>query len=131
MLGLNYMTTGGYTMAKLSAHGYELLRAVREQTFDKDLDYSQNPPVPCELKPYSCVWERETRSHRSDGQILLKRDVRFNDGQKHSYGWKLWKKTKDRSLQGAKDYAHKFAAMVVNGEMKTWKIEYISPEVHQ
>ena len=80
-------------MAKLSAHGIELLRIERERKPENDPDV---------------MWERVTRSYRSDGKILQKRDVRFApdsmdpDGRRYSWGWKLASRVKrDHDIVGA------------------------------
>jgi hypothetical protein len=72
-------------MARLKAHGTELLRIEREVTPDSSS---------------STIWGRETVAYMSDGKILSKIDVRFKPdrfdpaGRFHSYGWKLWKRVK-------------------------------------
>lgn len=72
-------------MAKLSAHGKELLRIERE------LDITD---------PESSVtWARLTRTYHADGKILQKHDCKFKPsgysaGERYSYGWKLFAKLK-------------------------------------
>ena len=67
-------------MAKLSAHGIELLRIERERQTPDDPD---------------TIWERITRSYRADGKILQKEDIRFKpdstdpQGRLYSGSWKL------------------------------------------
>ena len=79
-------------MAKLSAHGHEILRLEQE----RDIPASEDS---------LCNWERKTRSYMSDGKILEKWDVRFRpdsldtangrpNGRLHSYGWKITAKLK-------------------------------------
>lgn len=67
-------------MAKLKAHGVEVLRVSRERsTPDGNLT----------------IWERKTIAYMSDGKRMSKLDVRFKPdrydtaGRYHSYGWKL------------------------------------------
>jgi len=73
-------------MARLSAHGYELLRVSKEKT---NIDPSS-----------SCSWEKETLSIRSDGKILKKLDVVFrSDGQPYSYGWKTYMKLVNKTTK--------------------------------
>jgi hypothetical protein len=79
-------------MAKLSAHGRELLR----------LEHEREIP---DAEDRLCNWERKTRAYMADGKILEKWDVRFKPdsldlangraaGRLHSYGWKLTAKLK-------------------------------------
>lgn len=69
-------------MAKLSAHGRELLRISREATITDPRR--------------STTWERVKRTYHADGKILQKIDVRWKpdvyhpQGELYSYGWKLW-----------------------------------------
>jgi len=58
-------------MAKLKAHGEELARVARDN------------PAPSDTVQRS----RHTVALFSDGWVLEKTDVVFNDGRKHSYGW--------------------------------------------
>lgn len=73
-------------MAKLSAHGKELVR-VSKETHITDPDRQ-------------ITWERTTIVLMNDGKLLKKRDVKFKplsyetDGQKHCYGWKAYGKVK-------------------------------------
>ena len=70
-------------MAKLSAHGFEVARFKKTHFDDrsKDLGYSMT---------HTFIY-----SIRSDGHILRKQDILWhNDGQKHSYGFKLFRKAK-------------------------------------
>jgi len=68
-------------MAKLKARGRtEIVRMTRESNEIKKLyDDDKNPRV----------WARNTIALMSDRKILEKRDVRWQDGSKHSYGWKV------------------------------------------
>lgn len=74
-------------MARLKAHGTELLR----------VEYENDSP-----KSDLITYERVTRAYMSDGQILQKRDVRFKpdsfgirkNGEFYSYGWKRHAKVK-------------------------------------
>lgn len=71
-------------MAKLKAHGREILRYSKEKPGDGD----------------STEWERTTTAYMSDGKVMEKLDVRFKpwregeQPQSHSYGWKLKGKLK-------------------------------------
>jgi hypothetical protein len=73
-------------MAKLSAHGRELLRIERE--------VEVNDPE------QSITWARWTRTYHADGKILQKYDVKFKpspyqtQGERYSYGWKLYARLK-------------------------------------
>jgi hypothetical protein len=65
-------------MAKLSAHGQELIRLERENKREDGV----------------LIWERDTVTLCSDYVVLRKRDVRFSpdrfhpNGRLHHYGWK-------------------------------------------
>ena len=100
-------------MAKLSAHGRELLRVARERIVS-DPDRST-------------TWERITRTYHADGKVLQKYDVRFKpdtyhpEGELHSYGWKLFGKIKkDRTAQEAVDNIAR--SIQSKGDQSTWKI---------
>lgn len=99
-------------MAKLSAHGKELLRI--EQSFD----------VP-QTDDSLTTWERVTRSYHADGKILQKHDCRFKPSTYdpkpgvYSYGWKLFGKIK-KELSVA-DVVAKKVALIAAGESK-WTI---------
>ena len=73
-------------MAKLSAHGKELLRISQE----KDITDPEE----------SITWARWMRAYMADGKILQKYDVTFKPTQfersprPYSYGWKLYGKIK-------------------------------------
>jgi hypothetical protein len=75
------MISGG-NMAKLSAHGTELVRISREYTKQNSFD--------SETTKY-----RESRSYRSDGHLLQKlgfwQVTPYNQGW-YDWGWKLYKK---------------------------------------
>jgi hypothetical protein len=130
-------------MAKLSAHGYELLRIskVIEPTTECNecfLQFTKSPTGDIcprcgksNVQPSLTTWERETKSYRSDGHIMIKRDVRFRNAQYdprnglHNYGWKLYKRIK----KGADLLPEKLVANVVtrirsNPDTKI-KIEYL------
>lgn len=97
-------------MAKLKARGrIELLRIKRENaTPDGDL----------------VVWKRTTRAFMSDGKILEKRDVRFkpnardSNGRLHSYGWRVYAKTKKKSA--IQDWAAKIRQAIADGKYSPW-----------
>ncbi len=100
-------------MAKLSAHGRELLRVARERVIE-DTDRS-------------VIWERVTRTYHADGKVLQRYDVRFKpdmyhpEGELHSYGWKLFGKIKkDRTAQEAVDNIAK--SIQAKSDTATWKI---------
>lgn len=72
-------------MAKLSARGHRaLVKVAKEQLLTPE----QDPDI---------EWRRETLALRSDGKILIKRDVRFrargtglcDQAYFHSWGWGL------------------------------------------
>ena len=69
-------------MAKLSVHGYEVARFKKTQFEDRmtDLGYTMNHTF------YYSI--------RSDGHILKKQTILWQDGQFHSYGFKLFRKAK-------------------------------------
>lgn len=73
-------------MAKLSAHGRELLR-IEQEKFITDPNES-------------ITWARWTRTYHADGKILQKYDCKFkpspyqSQGERYSYGWKLYAKLK-------------------------------------
>jgi len=74
-------------MAKLGARGRkELVRMVLETEVNDPSRLSD--------------WERTTVALMSDGQVLRKLDVRFkSDGQKHSYGWTVYRKAKGVTVE--------------------------------
>jgi len=107
-------------MAKLSAHGRELLRVERERAI--------NDPE------RSITWERLTRSYHADGKVLQKYDIRFKpdtyhpQGELHSYGWKLFGKIKaDRTAQQAVDTIAQ--SIRDKGAESSWKIVSGGPAV--
>jgi hypothetical protein len=100
-------------MAKLSAHGKELLRVERE----RQIGGSER----------SVTWERVTRTYHADGKVLQKYDVRFKpdtyhpQGELHSYGWKLFGRLKrDRTAQQAVDNIAR--SIQDKGAASTWRI---------
>ncbi len=101
-------------MAKLSAHGKELLRIeLEKETPDGDLT----------------TWSRTTRAYMSDGKVLAKSDVRFKPdqfrpkGEFYSYGWKLIaKQKKTTSDADYLAYVRKLETSVRNGEKGGWVI---------
>ena len=116
-------------MAKLRAHGNELLRISQERTWDESLD--EKPDSLGNVYPISVVWERETRSYRSDGHIMLKRDYKFNPRLKfgpatQSSGWKLYRKLKKDATVTAEQFAAKMVADINTGRYTSWKIEEVS-----
>lgn len=98
-------------MAKLSAHGRELLRIMREQ----DIDLAANPDS-------SVTWRRLTRAHMADGKILEKVDVHFKPstyqprGESYSYGWKLAAKLKPGITPA--DAVSKVLQLIADGKSK-------------
>jgi hypothetical protein len=98
----------GKAMAKLSAHGKELLR-IEQELPASDLT----------------TWIRVTRTYHADGKILQKHDCRFNPSQYephpgiYSYGWKLYAKLK-KEVDPATHVA-KQVALIQSGQSK-WKI---------
>jgi len=68
--------------ARIKARGaYEVARWSRERDV---------PPV----GPSPVIWQRHEYLLRSDGEVLSKHTVKWSDGQRHDYGWKLWSKVK-------------------------------------
>lgn len=63
-------------MARLSAHGREVARIESERAGDGDLT----------------TWERVSFAVMADRWVLRKLDARFDDGRRHSYGWKRYRK---------------------------------------
>jgi hypothetical protein len=83
-------------MAKLNAHGIQLL-------------VLQRTTVPTTVDSLT-ISDRETVAYMSDGAIMRKVDVVFKPGpfdppagRKHSYGWKLFKRT---GVKGERWLAH-------------------------
>lgn len=101
-------------MAKLSAHGNELLRIERE------LDINDPDRL--------TIWERITRAYMSDGKVMQKIDVRFKDDERHSYGWKLYATLKKGStIESYRAYVAKQAAalasgVTISGKPTSWKV---------
>ena len=98
-------------MAKLSAHGRELLRIERELEIT-------DPES-------STTWARITRTYHADGKILQKHDVKFKpdsyrpNGERYSYGWKLYAKLK-KNVDPAEHVARQ-VALIRDGQSK-WTI---------
>jgi hypothetical protein len=100
-------------MAKLKAHGKELLRVELEKsTPDGDLT----------------IWERTTKAYMADGKVLAKLDVRFKPdsmdpkGRLYSYGWKLSaKKKKDVSMADYEAAVRRIEAKA-NEPTNNWKV---------
>lgn len=107
-------------MAKLSAHGKELLRIELE----RDITDPES----------STTWRRVTRAYMSDGKVMEKIDVRFKPdnyhpaGERYSYGWKLYAKRKaGTTIESYRGYVAKLAASIasgtlVSGKPTTWKV---------
>ncbi len=99
-------------MAKLNAHGRELLRIELEKEITDPSD--------------SITWARWTRTYHADGKILQKYDVRWKpdtyhpSGEKYSFGWKLKAKVK-AGLDPVKVAAEK-AARIRAGIAGPWRI---------
>ena len=99
-------------MAKLSAHGIELLRISQEKTIT-DPESSTD-------------WARWTRAYFADGKILEKYDVHFKPstyqpkGERHTYGWKLYGKVKKEL--SVYDVVAKKKALIASGQSK-WSID--------
>ena len=105
-------------MAKLSAHGRELLRIVCARDIPADPNKLIN-------------WERTTRAYHADGVILQKYDVRFIPSPNsfggtdfHSYGWKVFARLKSSNKQEAiKAHVAKVIAEIkVKGPTIKWII---------
>jgi len=100
-------------MARLSAHGPELLR------------------ISCETdtpKSDLTLWERTTRTYHADGVVLEKRDVIFKpgpydppEGRRYTWGWK-----KKGKLKGDTREQVKTTIQIVEAGSKTsnWKVEF-------
>ena len=107
-------------MAKLSAHGKELLRTAVE----RDITDSER----------SITWERVTRAYMIDGKVMQKIDVRFKadsyhpSGERYSYGWKLYGQRKaGTTIESYRAYVAKLAVALahgtlVSGKPTTWKV---------
>ena len=78
-------------MAKLSAHGQELVRLEKSKDIAGPYGYGEGKST--------TNWERTSYAFFEDSWVLKKRDVRFveEDGRitPHSYGWKRYAKLKD------------------------------------
>ncbi len=77
-------------MAKLKAHGYEMLRMARDYT---------------ETNEFGPILYRETLSYRSDGHIM--RNLKFLQTSPyaegwHDFGWKLYQKLKPGIMEKRK-----------------------------
>ena len=116
-------------MAKLKAHGYELLRISKEKTIDPEAHTFMGET---DMGPTLTVWERTTRSYRSDGHIMEKLDVRFKPSPYgndfHSYGWKLYKKLKKGATVTPQEHASKVSASLKAADAEArpnpWVIEF-------
>lgn len=76
-------------MAKLTAHGHELVRLVRTRP---ELDDAEDPARPNALR---CIDHKTFLSIRSDGHILQRNTFRWADTRRiHDGGWKLFKRVK-------------------------------------
>jgi hypothetical protein len=101
-------------MAKLSAHGSELLRIELER------DVTDTERL--------TTWERLTRAYMSDGKVMQKIDVRFKDGERYSYGWKIWgTRKKGSTIESYRAYVAKLAAAMsagttTSGKPTNWKV---------
>jgi hypothetical protein len=86
-------------MAKKSARGRtELVHVVH--AYDVNLSETTRSPS-------TVVWRRISRALMSDGVILEKVDIRFEDGQKHSYGWKVKDKSELSPAEFTADYVER------------------------
>jgi hypothetical protein len=98
-------------MAKLKAHGRELLRIEREVSNESELT----------------TWDRVTKTYHSDGKILIKHDCRFKPSQYdahpgvYSYGWKIWGNVK-KGLNIPDAIATVERNIRAKGENTAWKI---------
>jgi hypothetical protein len=107
-------------MAKLSAHGRELLRVEQESEVS-------NPES-------STTWERITRTYHADGKILQKHDVKWkpdwlhSQGERYSYGWKLFGNLK-KGIDPVAHVAKVVAGLREKGEASKWKIVHGGPPV--
>jgi hypothetical protein len=102
-------------MAKLSAHGKELLRI--------ELEKDDTRP------DSSTTWSRKTRAYMADGKVLEKFDVRFKPdqfrpkGEFYSYGWKLVAKQKKTTTDEAYiAYVRKLESQIIAKEKGDWKV---------
>jgi hypothetical protein len=98
-------------MAKLKAHGTELLRLEKErETPDGELT----------------TWERKTRVVMADGKVLQKYDVQFKPdqfrpkGERYSYGWKLIAKAKPGKT--AQDIVAVYLKVIAEKPDAGWKV---------
>jgi hypothetical protein len=107
-------------MAKLSAHGKELLRIELE----RDITEPES----------STSWRRVTRAYMSNGKVMEKIDVRFKpssirpEGERYSYGWKIYATRKAGStIESYREYVAKLArslasGVTTGGKPTTWKV---------
>lgn len=92
-------------MAKLSAHGTELLRIEKVESIENGLLKPTYANSDGTEYPSLTTWDRTTRAYMSDGVILEKIDVRFRpdtcnpNGRFYSYGWKRAGKIKGGAAQ--------------------------------
>lgn len=117
-------------MAKLKAHGYELLRISKEI----DIPAGTRTIVGgTDVGESLTSWERTTLSYRSDGHIMQKLDVKFREGTAsalydprpaHSYGWKLYRKLRKDATKTIEQLAATKAQGIRDGILKGWVIEY-------
>ena len=91
-------------MARLSAHGRELLRIELE----KDVTDPED----------SVSWVRLTRVVMSDGKVMQKQDVRW---RRYSYGWKLHATVK-KDVTTPEAYAAKVKANLEAKPDARWKV---------
>jgi hypothetical protein len=107
-------------MAKLKAHGTELLRVSKEQTTADDS---------------STDWRRVTRAFFADGKILQKVDVHFRPdgyrpaGERYTYGWKLHSKLKKEATITMEQYCANVRARIASGAAVGWIVEIDSTPV--
>jgi hypothetical protein len=100
-------------MARLKAHGRELLRIEREVTITDP--------------ERSTTWEKVTKTYHSDGKILQKHDLRWKPdtyhphGELYSYGWKLWGNVK-KGLNISEAIATVATKIREKGDQANWKI---------
>lgn len=77
-------------MAKLSAHGYEVARMETSESYGTDTEY------------------RTIYSFRSDGYVLRRLvalNIHANGSPHHDYGWKLYRRLKNRGAGVAEQVA--------------------------
>jgi hypothetical protein len=117
-------------MAKLKAHGIELLRIVNERDIapvSEPNQYADNG-----YSPTLVYWRRKTRAYMSDGKVLEKEDLKFTpsristgffeQSEVRAGTWKL--SGKMRPGKDIRDLVLKLRTKIESGELKHWQVEF-------